>query len=92
MSEYIDIEAELGDGGELLFHTNLKLTAAGAKEVYASIEEMEVGSPVAQALSTVDGLASLTMDSGEIIIGTQPESDWHAIIADVTAALKDFFL
>lgn len=92
MSEYIDIEAELGDGSELLFHTNLKLTAAGVIEAYSSVEEMEIGSPVAQALSAIDGIASLAMEGGEISIGTQSEADWHAIIADVTAALKDFFL
>lgn len=92
MSEYIDIEAEMGDAGELLFHTNLKLTPADAAEVYNSVEEMETGSPVAQAISTVSGIARLEMDGGDIIITSQPDADWHVIIADVTAALKDFFL
>ena len=53
MSEYIDIETELGDDGVVLFHTNLKLTAAGRREYYASADELAEGSPVAQALVVV---------------------------------------
>ncbi len=92
MSEYMDIEAEWGDDGELLFHTNLRLTTDGREERYASVAEMEVGSPVAQALSAVEGLATLWMRGGEIAATTQPDADWHVVIADVTAALKEFFL
>ena len=44
MSEYIDIETELGDDGVVLFHTNLKLTAAGRREFYASADELAEGS------------------------------------------------
>ncbi len=92
MSEYIDIETELGDDGVILFHTNLKLTAAGWEEFYASVDELEEGSPVAQALIVVAGIDTVAMSEGEMTITTLLDADWHAVIADVTAALKDFFL
>lgn len=92
MSEYIDIDPELGDDGVIRFHTNLKLTAAGEEELYDSVTEMEIGSPVAQALAVIDGIETLTMSDGEIALTTRTDADWHAIIADVTAALKEFFL
>ena len=92
MSEYIDIETELGDDGVVLFHTNLKLTAAGRREYYASADELAEGSPVAQAVVVVADIETVTMSEGEMTITTLPDADWHAIIADVTAALKDFFL
>lgn len=92
MSEYIEIEADIGDSGEIVFHTNLRLTAAGSREYYASAAALEEGSPVAQALSGVEGIATLTMDGGQLMVTILPDADWHALIADVTAALKDFFL
>jgi len=92
MSEYIEIEADIGDGGEIVFHTNLRLTAAERAENYESIAALEEGSPVAQALSGVAGIATLAMENSRITITTLPDADWHALIADVTAALKDFFL
>jgi hypothetical protein len=92
MSEYIEIDAELSDDGAILLHTNLKLTAPGEAESYPSPDEMETGSPVAQALAVVDGIASLTMRDGEIVLTIADDADWHAVIADATAALKEFFL
>ncbi len=92
MSEYIEIEADIGDGGEIVFHTNLRLTAAERPERYESAAALEEGSPVAQALAGVSGIATLTMDGGRITVTTLPDADWHALIADATAALKDFFL
>ena len=92
MSEYIEIDAELGDDGAIRFYTNLRLTAEGDEERYTSIAEMEVGSPVAQALAVIEGIETLTMSNGEIVLTVPPATDWHAVIADVTAALKEFFL
>jgi hypothetical protein len=92
MSEYIEIEVETNDDGtEIHFLTNLPLTEAGA-EVYESAAALEEGTPVAQALATVSGIAHLRMSGHDLFITPQPDADWHAIIADVTAALKDFFL
>lgn len=92
MSEYIEIDAELVDGGVILIHTNLKLTAEGVEEFYASAAELEEGSPVAQALATIEGIETLEMSDGEIVLTGMAGADWHTIIADISAALKDFFL
>jgi hypothetical protein len=92
MSEYIEIEAELDEDGEIHFSTNLQLTARGYPEVYGSVAEMEEGSPVAQALAVVVGIVTLSLDGGRLTITSQPEADWHAIITDVKAALTEFFL
>lgn len=92
MSEYIEIEAELDDEGEIRFATNLKLTAEGQPETYSSVAEMEEGSPVAQALAVVAGIETLALDGGQLILTGRPDADWHAIITDVKAALTEFFL
>jgi hypothetical protein len=92
MSEYIEIEAELDEDGEIHFATNLRLTAKDRPEAYGSVAEMEEGSPVAQALAVVAGIATLSLDGERLTITGQPEADWHAIITDVKAALTEFFL
>jgi len=91
MSEYIEIETELDDG-VIVFTTNLSLTAEGREETYDSAEALEEGSPVAQALSLVPGIAALTMRGGHLTLTPAPDADDHALAADVTAALKEFFL
>ncbi|MFQ5398093.1 MAG: NifU N-terminal domain-containing protein [Anaerolineae bacterium] len=92
MSEYIEIEAEIGDDGSIMcFHTNLRLTE-GEAEYYNSIEAMEEGSPVAQALSVIDGVATLRIEGNDLMITPGPDAAWHVIIAEVSAVLKDFFL
>lgn len=92
MSEYIEIEAEPGDDGEIIFHTNLTLSTVGQEEFYATTTHMEEGSPVAQALAVIEGLETLTMRGGELVVTVEPGLDWHVVVADVTAALKEFFL
>lgn len=92
MSEYIEIETELSDGGgEMYFYTNLTL-ADGEAEQYDSPTAMEEGSPVAQALAIIEGIARLQIDGQEMIITRESDAPWHVIVADVSAALKDFFL
>ena len=92
MSEYIEIETEIGDDGMILFHTNLPLTAEGQEEVYESRAALDEGSPVAQALSVVPGIETVAMGGGDLAIAAAADADWHTLAADVTAALKDFFL
>ena len=92
MSEYIEIDAELDDDGAIVFATNLSLTAEGREEQYDSAAALEEGSPVAQALAVVPGIAALTMRGGRIILTPAPDADFHSLVADVTAALKEFFL
>lgn len=92
MSEYIEIETELSDDSEeMYFFTNLTLSD-GAAEQYESPAEMEEGSPVAQALALLEGIARLRIEGREMTITREPDYPWHVIVADVSAALKDFFL
>lgn len=92
MSEYIEIDTEsTDDPDEMRFYTNVMLADAG-EEVYDSVEEMEEGSPVAQTLSFVEGIRRLRMDGGEMLVTRDPDTPWHIIVADVSAAIRDFFL
>jgi len=92
MSEYIEIETDPGDDDKQMhLYTNLKLTDQNSEQ-YNSLTEMEEGSPVAQALSIIDGIAALKIDGSDMLISRTDDAEWHAIIADISAALKDFFL
>jgi hypothetical protein len=92
MSEYIEIEFEASDDGKrLIVYTNLRL-AEGDVEFYNSRESLEEGSPVAQALATIDGITRLRIEDSDLIITREPDVEWHIIVEDVSAALKDFFL
>ncbi|MCA9971369.1 MAG: NifU N-terminal domain-containing protein [Anaerolineales bacterium] len=93
MSEYIDIETELSeDGRHIHVYTNLTLTRRAA-ETYDSPAALEEGSPLAQALAVIDGITHLHIAGSDLTITYDPDaSSWHAIAADVSAAIKDFFL
>jgi Mg2+/citrate symporter len=92
MSEYIEIETEMSDdGATMYFHTNLQLAQEGVEE-YESAEAMEVGSPVAQMLSPIEGIVYLRLEGKDMTVTRDPEAAWHIIVADVSAALEDFFL
>ena len=92
MSEYIEIETELSDDeGTLHVYTNLRLND-GEVEQYQSIEELEEGSPVAQALAVIEGISTLQIQASDIIVQRESDATWHVIISDISAALKDFFL
>ncbi len=92
MSEYIEIETELSDDETTMYlYTNLPLAEDG-RETYASLEAMEEGSPVAQALSVVEGIETLVIDGRNLTLTRDSDADWYAIVADVSAALKEFFL
>ena len=53
---------------------------------------MEEGSPVAQALSVIEGIKALRIEDQDLHITRDPDAEWYSIVADVTAVLKDFFL
>lgn len=92
MSEYIEIESELSDDETAVYlFTNLALTDQNLEE-YQSRSEMEEGSPLAQALAVVEGINSLSIEGQELTITRAPDWEWHMIINDVTAIIKDFFL
>ncbi len=92
MSEYIEIETELSDDGQRMhFYTNLTLTDQ-KEETYHSLDEMAEGSPLAQALSVIPGISHLTIEGNDMTLARDSDVDWYAIVADVSAAIKDFFL
>ena len=91
MTEYIQIEPEATDDpGEMRLITNLTLSEG--REVYRSADEGEEGSALAQALFNVPGLAALTIEGPAIRIRADADTEWHDLIEDISAALKDFFL
>ena len=94
MSEYIEIETEPDEDQLNLIHffTNLPLTTDEREESYTSVEEMLEGSAVAQALAEVNGIVNLTLNGGDMSIEKEEDVDEYALIADVSAAIKDFFL
>jgi hypothetical protein len=93
MTEYIEIKTELTHDPEVIrLLTNLDLTAGGPPESYASPEEGESGSPLAQAIFSVPGIAELSLEGREARLRRMAEVEWHDLINDVSDALKDFFL
>ncbi len=93
MTEYIDIRAEPTDDPEVtLIVTNLDLTAGGPPETYRTPEEGDSGSPVAQAIFTIPGVAWLHLDGREARVRRTPDVEWHDLVEDVSDVLKDFFL
>lgn len=93
MSEHIEIEAELDDDGRtIIFQTNLRLSGAEEVEHYATAAALTEGSPVAQAFASVDGIATAELAGSLLTITCDPAADVHAVAADVSAALKEFFL
>ena len=92
MSEYIELNADLSDDPLVgVIETNLKLAVDG-DELYASAESLLEGSPVAQSLAGILGIAELIIEEHALIITRDPDVEWYAIVEDVSAALKDFFL
>ena len=94
MSEYIAIESTPGaDPHQVILTTNITLTTASqASESYQSPEEMEEGSPLAQSLSYIEGIRELHISGQTMTSRRDPDVDWHIIIADISAAVRDFFL
>jgi scaffold Nfu/NifU family protein len=91
VTEYIQIEPEsTNDPGEMRLVTNLTLSEA--REVYRTPADGEEGSALAQALFLVPGLAELTIEGPVLTIRAEPDTEWHDLIEDISAALKDFFL
>ncbi|PJF35391.1 MAG: hypothetical protein CUN49_10810 [Candidatus Thermofonsia Clade 1 bacterium] len=92
MSEYISLDPEYGlDPDLVILHTNLELAPYGP-ERYANRAEGEEGSPLAQFLFQIEGLAALEIDGKRLIVRREPEAEWHALLDEIAAALKEFFL
>lgn len=93
MGEYIEIRAEpTANADTMRLITNLSLSIADEPEVYLSPAEGEEGSPLAQALFSLPGLAALTVNGSELLITREAGVEWHTLIEDVSDVLRDFFL
>ena len=92
MSEYIEIEAEATDDPDIMILQSNLVLADGERESYDSAAAMEEGSPLAQALAVIPGISSLVIDGGAMTVTGDGDTPWHIIIADISAAVKDFFL
>lgn len=92
MSEYIEIEHEPGDDPDIMYiYTNVRL-AEGPPEQYASTAEMEEGSPVAQAMAYVEGIEEVRLEEKTMTVRREREMPWHIIVAEISTAIKEFFL
>ena len=92
MSEYMEIETETTEAPDVMrFTTNLKLSDRPVEQ-YDSVEAMEEGSPLAQALAYVEGLVALEINDQEMLVTSDGEMPWHIIIAEISATVKDFFI
>ena len=94
MSEYIEIDPQpTSDPHKMILHTNLNLTPqTQTPETYTSTTAMEEGSPLAQTLAYVEGIRCLHVEGQTLTVVRDPDVDWHVIIADISAAVRDFFL
>ncbi|MBZ0292960.1 MAG: NifU N-terminal domain-containing protein [Anaerolineae bacterium] len=93
MSEYVTVETRpTGDPNSLEIITNQRLTTA-EREVYASYDEGDEGSPIAQMLfNGIDGIAALAITEHSLLITRDPDAPWEQLVDDVRDALRDFFL
>ncbi len=92
MSEYIKVQTEYTDDpDEVRLVTNLNLAPEGP-ECYANRAEGDEGSPLAQTLFGIGGLAALDIQGGTLTVRRDPGIEWPFLIDDITEALKDFFL
>jgi len=71
--------------------TNLRLSE-DALESYPDRASGEEGSPLAQFLFGIDGLAALDIDGQSLLLRRTADVEWHDLIDEVTTALKEFFL
>ncbi len=92
MSEYIEIETEVSENGRFItLYTNLRLTSE-TNEQYTTPDEMSEGSPLAQTLAVIEGITHLDIAEHTLTVGCDPDTPWHSVVAEISAALKDFFL
>ena len=92
MSEYITIDVEPTSNPYCVkLVTNLKL-GTGDPEHYNSASQVDEGSPLAQILFEINGLAKLSIEGNTLTVICYPDADWTGLIDDITSALKDFFL
>ncbi len=92
MSEYIKVQVEYTDDpNQIRLVTNLNLAPEGP-ESYADPGEGDEGSPLAQTLFGIGGVAALDVEDRILTVRREPGVEWPPLIDDITGALKDFFL
>ena len=50
------------------------------------------GSPVAQAVAYVEGIRELRLTGKTMTVTRESEMPWHIIVAEISTAIKAFFL
>lgn len=92
MPEYVTFEIETTDDPDVrLLYINQRLTEE--TEVYASVEEAAVGSPITQLLCLdVGGVAALTIHPDHLIVTREADVDWTVLIDEIRDAIRDFYL
>ena len=93
MSEYVTIEVDYTDNPDVAdVYVNQILTHDG-EEVYQSLQDGEIGSPLAQMLfMAVDGIHQLVITEDCLTVTRTKEMPWEAIIDEVRDALRDWYL
>ncbi len=93
MSEYVTVDIEYSDDQDVVeLYINQTLTEAH-EERYASRAEGDLGSPIAQMLfAAAEGIEAVTITEDCLLITRNAEQPWEAIIDEVRAALRDWFL
>lgn len=94
MPEYMRITPEYDDDDPDVVHleTNLALRIEDEDEHYATPAEGEEGSPLAQTLFLIDGIAALTITEDTLIVTRSSDFEWHVLIDEISSAVKDFYL
>lgn len=92
MSEYISIEPEYTDDPDAVrIVTNLDLAPDGP-ERYPTRAAGEEGSALAQCLFEIEVIRALEISGGTLTVWREPDTEWHALIDEISTALKEFFL
>ncbi|MCY3935474.1 MAG: NifU N-terminal domain-containing protein [Anaerolineaceae bacterium] len=93
MSEYVRFEFELSaDPLVAEVQVNQTLTEE-SEERYADYAAGDEGSPLAQLIfNAVEGVAALTITPAALRIEREATAEWETLLADLRAALRDFFL
>lgn len=93
MSEYVTIEVEYTDNPDVADLFINQILTHDEQEIYDSLQEGEVGSPIAQMLFlAVDGIHQLVITEDCLTITRQKGMAWESIIDDVRDALRDWYL
>ncbi len=93
MSEYVTVEVEFTDNSEVVDLFINQILTSEDEEHYATPQEGEIGSPIAQMLfGAVDGIQELTIREDSLTMMRAADYPWEAIIDEVRDALRDWYL